>query len=127
MPALPVLDYDYHIKRNEKLLRDFNKRWTTEEQAEYPLRYEEEREYLESNYGKEDLVSKIKTERLMKTMSRMLHHYQNGEVTSYPWDADSMMHFRVPVIKSKNDINGNFLKKLYDVVAGKREREDMEI
>lgn len=127
VPALPVLDYDYHIKRNEKLLRDFNKRWTIEEQAEYPVRYEEEREYLESNYGKEDLVSKIKTERLMKTMSRMLHHYQNGEVTSYPWDADSMMHFRVPVIKSKNDINGNFLKKLYDVVAGKREREDMEI
>lgn len=126
VPAFPVLDYDYHIKRNEKLLRDFIKRWTPEEQAEHPASYEEEKTYLESNYGNEDLVSKIKTERLMKTMSRMLQHYPNGEITSYPWDADSKMRFRIPTIKSKDDISGDFLKKLYGVVIEKKQHEDIE-
>ena len=126
IPSLPVLDYDYHIKRNEKLLRKFNERWDAEMIEGFPSGYARDKSYLERNYGKEDLVSKIKTERLMKTMVRMLQHYPKGQVTSYPDDADSMMYLHIPKIKNKDDINGELLQRLYQVTSGKREIDDIE-
>jgi len=71
--------------------------------------------YFEKTYNKEDLVSEIKTERLLLTFRRLLHHYPNGSVISYPGELDNFMHLSIPVVKSKNDINGSVFKELYEL------------
>ena len=45
IPGLYVLDYEYHMKRNEKLLEDLKKDWPQERILEQPERYKKEKLY----------------------------------------------------------------------------------
>ena len=122
VPCLYVLDYDYHIKRNKKILSEFKEDWTEERITKHPEQYKREKYYLDRNFGKEDLISEIKTERLLLTFRRLLQHYPNGNITSYPGEVDSFMHLSIPVVKSQNDINGKVFKELYNI----QKQEDNE-
>ena len=122
IPSLYVLDYDYHIKRNEQILLEFQKEWTEEKINKYPEVYKEQKYYFERSYNKEDLISEIKSERLLLTFRRLLQHYPNGKLLSYPGDVDSFMHLDIPKIKNENDINGTIFKILYRL----QEQQDME-
>lgn len=115
IPGLYVLDYEYHMKRNEKLLEDLKKDWPQERILEQPERYKKEKYYVDKNYGKEDVISEIKTERLFFTFRRLLQHYPKGHIKSYPGDVDSFMHLSIPVVKDKNDLFGSVFQKLYDI------------
>ena len=115
VPSLYVLDYDYHTKRNKKMLVDFEKDWTEENIEKYQDIYIKELNYFEKLYNKEELISEIKTERLLLIFRRLLHHYPKGNITSYPGELDSFMHLSIPVVKSKNDINGRVFKELYNL------------
>ena len=46
---------------------------------------------------------------------RILKHYPNGEITSYPDDSDSMLHLSIPTIKNEEEINGTIFRKLYSI------------
>jgi len=115
VPSLYVLDYEYHEKRNKKILSEFKEDWTEERITKYPEQYKREKYYFERSYGKEDLISEIKTERLLLTFRRLLQHYPNGNIKSYPGEADSFMHLSIPVVKDKDDINGKVFKELYNI------------
>lgn len=115
VPSLYVLDYEYHKKRNGSILADFKIEWTEEDIKKYPDLYKRACYYFERSYKKQDLISEIKTERLLLTFRRLLQHYHNGSVTSYPGEADSFMHLHIPIVKSENDINGSVFKELYEL------------
>ena len=120
-----VLDYEYHKKRCKKLLEDFKKEWTQDRKKRFPLRYKEEQDYLKHNYNKQDLISKIKTERMIKNFERILEHYPNGKIVSYPGELDSFLHLNIPVIKSKDDINGQILKDIYQLLEEKNIEQEI--
>lgn len=113
VPSLYVLDYDYHTKRNGQILIDFNKEWTEEKIKKYPEEYKRCLYYFNKAYNKQDIISEIKTERILLTFRRLVQHYVDSSIISYPGDTDSFMHLRVPIIKSKNDINGSIFQELY--------------
>lgn len=113
VPSLYVLNYDYHIRRNPQILSRFEKEWTEEDIEKYPEKYKKAKYYFERAYKKEDLISEIKSERLLRIFKRLLYHYPNGHIFSYPGDADSFMHLRIPSVKSEEDINGKIFKELY--------------
>lgn len=115
VPSLYVLDYDYHIKRNKQILKNFKKDWTEETIKKYPEEYKRCSYYFNKSYNKQELISEIKTERILLTFRRLLQHYQNSSIISYPGDADSFMHLRVPIMKSENNINGSIFKELYNL------------
>lgn len=119
IPSIYVLDYEYHEKRSKKLLEDLKKEWTEDRKKRSPLQYKEEEHYLKHNYNKQDLISEIKTERMIKNFERILYHYPNGKIVSYPGELDSFLHLNIPVIKSKDDINGEILKDIYQLVEEK--------
>lgn len=120
-----VLDYDFHLKRSEKLIKEFNKRWTDEKKAKQPDMYMKEKKILDKTYNKEDLISEIKTERFIKTFQRLLQHYPKGRIDSYPTEADSCIHISIPRIKNSNDIEGELLQELYGLVD--KQYSDIEI
>ena len=68
------------------------------------------------NYNKQDTISEIKTERLIYTVKRLISHYPNGKIQSYPGDADSLLRLTIPLIKHKSDINGDILQEMYSLV-----------
>lgn len=70
-------------------------------------------------YEKEDIISEIKTERFIYNVKRLLSHYPNGEIKSYPGDVDSFLHLSIPVVKSENEINGDILREFYRLVKEK--------
>lgn len=119
VPCMYVLDYEYHEKRSKNILKDFNKKWTEEKKKRSPMIYKEEEYYLEHNYEKQDLISEIKSERMIKNFERILYHYPNGKITSYPGELDSFLHLNIPVIKNKDDINVEILKDIYQLVEEK--------
>lgn len=124
IPCIYVLDYEYHEKMSKKLLETFNKEWTESRKASSPLLYKEEANYLKQNYNKQDLISKIKTERMIKKFERILYHYSNGTIKSYPGDSDSFLHMNIPVVKCEDEIKGEVLVKLYRLINEKyREKE----
>ena len=112
-----VLDYEFHEKRNRRLIKDFNERWTGEKIRQQPDMYLREKAYLDKSYGKEGLISELKTERFIKTFDRLLEHYPVGKVDSYPTDVDSNYHITIPKIKSKSEINSELLQEIYGLVA----------
>lgn len=112
-----VLDYEFHEKRNRRIIKDFNERWTDEKKQERPDMYKREKTYLDKSYGKEELISEIKTERFIKTFDRLLEHYPMGRVDSYPAGVDSNYHITIPKIKSKSEINSELLQEMYGLVA----------
>ncbi|MBQ8043181.1 MAG: hypothetical protein IJ272_03400 [Clostridia bacterium] len=120
-----ALDYEFHEKRNKRLIKDFKERWTDEKKSEQPDMYLREKSYLDKSYGKEELISEIKTERFVKTFDRLLQHYPMGKVESYPTELDSNYHITIPKIKSKSEINGELLQEMYSLVE--RQYETIEI
>lgn len=116
VPSMYVLDYEYHRKRGIQLKKEFDKNWTEEEKNEYPKQYERARNYLSKNYENEDIISEIKTERFIYNIKRLLSHYPNGKINSYPGEVDSFLHLSMPVVRSENEINGNMLRELYKLV-----------
>ena len=67
-------------------------------------------------FRKEDLISEIKTERQLLTARRLLKHYPKANITAYPEEIDNYMHMKIPVVKDVNEINGELLKELYNLV-----------
>ena len=120
-----VLDYEFHEKRNGRLIKDFNERWTDEMKKEYPDMYVREKMYLDKSYGKEELISELKTERFSKTFDRLLEHYPMGKIESYPTEVDSNYHITIPKIKSKSEIDSELLQEIYGLVA--RQYEDIQL
>lgn len=124
IPCMYVLDYEYHERRNRKLLEDFNKKWTEERKAREPLMYKEEVYYLEHNYNKQDFISETKTEGMIRKFERVLYHYPNGTVKSYPGEVDSFFHFSIPVVKCEKEIKGDFLRELYKLIQEKYQENE---
>jgi len=120
-----VLDYEFHDKRNRRLIKDFNERWTEEKKQKQPDMYLREKTYLDKSYGKEELISEIKTARFVKTFDRLLEHYPVGRVDSYPTEVDSNYHITIPKIRNKSEINSELLQEMYGLVA--RQYEAIEI
>ena len=117
VPSMYVLDYNYHEKMGEKLMREFKHRWGDKYiSGDGSQRYMRERAHLERTYGKEDLISEIKTERFIKLFNRLLCHYPNASITSYPAEVDNNYHILIPKIKHKTEINGDVLQQLYCAV-----------
>lgn len=117
VPILYVLDYDYHTKRNRQILEDFKREWPEEEIQENSEQYKRACYYFNKSYDKQDLISEIKTERLLLTFRRLLQHYTNGSIISYPGDVDSYMHLSIPIVKSEKNINGSIFKELYQLIG----------
>jgi len=124
IPGMYVLDYEYHEKRNKKLLAEFEKDWPDFKREQYPENYQRDLYYFQKGYNKEDLISEIKTERLLLTSRRLLQHFPKGIIKSYPGEADSFLHLSIPVIKSENEINGDMLKELYNLVLERDEENE---
>jgi len=116
VPGLYVLDYEYHENRNKILFNEFTSKWTEEKKEKHPDWYEQELFYLNKSYGKEDLISEIKSERLIAIVRRLTYHYPNTDIQSYPGDVDSFMHMSIPVIKDKKQISGSVFQELYNLL-----------
>lgn len=127
VPSMYVLDYEYHEKRSRKLLEDFKNQWTEDRKERSPLIYKEEANYLKRNYNKQDLISEIKTEGIIKKFQRILYHYSNGRIVSYPGELDSFLHINIPIVKNKNEIENEALQELYELVKQKDREEEREI
>ena len=123
-PGLYVLDYQYHQKRSKMLMDELIRKWPQERITTDPERFERAISYLKRNYDKEDLISEIKTERFIRTLTRLLHHYPKGVVRSYTWEADSCLHLSIPVIKNKEEINGDMLREIYHLINSKELDEE---
>ena len=126
IPTMYVLDYEYHEKRSKMLVDYFTEKWNEETIKEKPDIYKEDVYYYKNNFNKQDLVSEIKSERLIKNIERMLRHYQKSEIKSYPGEADNMLHIKIPKIKEKNEIDGDILKEVYELVDKYYAKEDLE-
>lgn len=119
VPGMYVLDYEYHEKRNEEILQEFKERWTKDQIEKYPEIYERSSYYFERAYEKQDFISEIKTERLSLAFRRLLYHYPNGKIQSYPGEVDNFLHLNIPIVKNENEINGYMLRELYKLVEEK--------
>lgn len=115
-PGMLVLDYEYHKKRGQSIKNKCDLHWTEEKQKRYPELYQKELEFVKMNYQMEDTISEIKTERLVYTVKRLLSHYPNGSIHSFPGDVDSLLRLTLPKIRNKNDINGDILQQMYSLV-----------
>ena len=120
IPGMYVLDYEYHEKRNKVILKEFKKEWEDEKRREkFSKWYQQNLIYMDKNYEKQDLISEIKTERFIRIFQRILYHFPKGKINSYPGEADNLLHINIPIIKNKNDINGDILKEFYELVDRK--------
>lgn len=118
-PGMYVLDYEYHEGKNDEMLNNFEKSWPEKKREEYPKIYKEMLFHFNNRYKKEDVISELKTERFLLTFRRLLYHYPNGNIKSYPGEADNFLHISIPIIKSENDIIGTMLRDLYKIVQHK--------
>ena len=124
VPSMYVLDYPYHEKRVQYAIDYFNKRWPENKQKENPEQYLQEKEVIEKLNGREDFISKTKTENFVRLFSRILHHYPNGSITNYPGEVSNTMQIEIPVVKNKQEIKGEALQKLYEDMKY-REKENI--
>lgn len=125
-PGMLVLDYDYHTKRSNQAKENFDKEWNEHKIKKCPETYKRDLEYLSMNYNKQDTISEIKTERLLYTVKRLLSHYPNGKINSYPGDVDSFLRLNIPHITKKSEINGDILQEMYSLVDNIYNKEDKE-
>ena len=119
VPSIYVLDYEYHQKRGKSLVQKLEKDWTKQRIEKWPEQYEREAKYAKNNFKKEDVISEIKTERFVKIFKRLLHHYPNGKVKSYPGELDNYFRLSIPVVKDENEIKGDLLRDIYSLVEEK--------
>lgn len=117
IPAMYVLDYDYHKKRNKTVIKDFKEYWTKDKISKFPSLYQMQKNHLSHNYNKQNLINEIKTEGLIRKFERLLNHYQNGVIKSYPGDVDNFLHINIPVIESETEIKGDILVELYKLIS----------
>lgn len=115
-PGMLVLDYDYHTKRGELAKANFDIEWNEYKKKKCPDTYQRDLKYLSMNYNMQDTISEIKTERLIYTVKRLLSHYPNGKINSFPGDVDSFLRLTIPSIKQKSDINGTILQEIFSLV-----------
>jgi len=115
VPSFYVLDYEYHEKLSKEIKDEFDEEWPEEEIERYPDIYESQKQHFDSLLDKQDIISELKTERLLLTFRRLLQHYPNGKMQSYAEDGDSFMHLSIPKVRDENDINGNIFKKIYQM------------
>lgn len=113
VPSFYVLDYQYHQKLNITLAESFFKEWDEYRQEKYPDVYLEQKKILKSKLNKEELISKIKTEKFIETFIRLAYHYPKSKIYSYAGDVDNYLHMEIPITKSLADINGELLQSLY--------------
>ena len=120
-----VLDHEYHRKMNKYLLKEFKQEWTEvdfwdrEERQKreiYPEEYKKAFKEFSRTFGKQNLISEIKTERQLLTARRLIKHYQKANITAYPEEVDNYMHMQIPVVKNASEINGHILKQFYNLV-----------
>lgn len=123
VPSMYVLDYEYHVRRNPEILANFQKHWDEDKIQRRPNAYKTAKYHFDRTYQKEDVISEIKTERLLLTFRRLLQHYPNGSIVSYPGEADSFMHLNIPVTRSEHELAGDAFKALYRL----KKEEDVEI
>lgn len=122
VPSMYVLDHEYHRKRNKYLLKEFKQEWIREDlwerqkREKYPEEYKEAYKSFLKTFRKQDLISEIKTERLLLTARRLLNHYSKANVTAYPEEVDNYMHMQIPIVKDATEINGDILKEFYNLV-----------
>lgn len=122
VPSMYVLDHEYHRKRNKYLLKEFKQEWIREDlwerqkREKYPEEYKESYKSFLKTFRKQDLISEIKTERLLLTARRLLNHYPKANVTAYPEEVDNYMHMQIPIVKDATEINGDILKEFYNLV-----------
>ena len=110
-----VLDYEYHRRASKKMITDFRTKWNSNLKAEYPKFFKEDCDNLKKVYKKHNLISELKTERLIKVFERLMLHYNCFEVTSYPGEVDNMLHLKFRDFDS-NDINNDILKEIYGYI-----------
>ena len=123
IPSSYVLDYDYHLKRNDYLLSDFERKWNKYKIKRYPERYEKEKYLFELEFNKQDLINEIKTKRFSRTFRRLLLHYKKAKILGFSGKENSFMHLVIPEIKSEDDISGTFLKRIYRFQKENRNKE----
>lgn len=124
IPSLYVLDYEFHEKRSKEIGEEFKKNWDKKEVQEKNMNaYLQALEYKKRNYQKEDIISEIKTERIIKNFERMLYHYKNGRIISYPGEIDHSFYISIPKIKSKEELKGKLLREIFDIVDEKYKDE----
>jgi len=100
VPTLQVLDYNYHIILSDKEKESFNKRWnkntiknlTEDEQIEY----EKELIWYNRIVDKEDKISKIKTEDLIKLFYKIVDEDNCLELTN---DVDISNTLYIKILK----------------------------
>ena len=63
---------------------------------------------------------------MIRKFQRILYHYSNGKIESYPGDVDSFFHINIPIIKREEEIKGNVLKELYRLVNQRGQEEERE-
>lgn len=125
IPSIYVLDYEYHRKRNKYLLKEFKQEWTKvdfwdreerQKREKYPEEYKKAFKEFSRTFGKQDLISEIKTQRQLLTARRLLKHYTKANITAYPEEIDNYMHLKIPVVEDESQINGDILKEFYNLV-----------
>lgn len=116
VPSMYSLDHEYHRKRNKTMLEQFKNSWPKERRKKQQISYQREYKLFLRGFRKEDLISEIKTERLLLTFRRILNHYPKGNVTAYPEEVDNYMHIQIPIVKDASEIKGDILKEFYNLV-----------
>ena len=125
VPSMYVLDHEYHRKMNKYLLKEFKQEWTEvdfwdieerQKREKYPEEYKKAFKEFSRTFGKQDLISEIKTERQLLTARRLIKHYQKANITAYPEEVDNYMHMQIPVVEDESQINGDLLKEFYNLV-----------
>ena len=119
-----VLDYEYHRKYSKKLLDRITEEWTLDKKKNLPRYYDDDKKLLSKVYKKQDLISEIKTERLLKTIERIMIHYNTFEIKSYPNELDNIFHIEFTPFTEDN-IDNDILKEIYILVGNSYENKSL--
>lgn len=114
IPGMYVLDYSYHENRDKEIQNIIKRKWPLYAQKEEPDAYKRDLEEYTKLLGKQDLISKTKTENFVRHFIRLLHHYPKGRIINYPGDVSYTMEIEIPKIKNKDELNGDLFKDLYN-------------
>jgi hypothetical protein len=104
LPSMYVLDYNYHLKRNKLLDDELNakKLYNDEDKVAY-------KEFYKENYGKEDIISKSKSEDLSRIGMKAKDYLPSIDVL----DVDNRLLLDISNL-NKSRINNKLIDYLYD-------------
>ncbi len=106
-PTMLIFDYPYHVKRSIMLDRELKDNWTEHRIECDPYRYQDFKEYYDRSYGKEEIISKIKTEDLIKTALKASSYIDSSSIR----DIDNEISIDLSNFEY-NDINNPFLRDI---------------